>query len=231
MPARILVIEDDRDIWHSLELLLRRSGHSPRWAGDGNEGLAQFEAFEPELVVLDIGLPGLDGWTVLERIRHQSQVPVLLLTARGLESEKVRGLQGGADDYLTKPFSIDELMARVASLLRRARPAEATSPVFDDGRLRVDFREHSVLLDGAGVQLTPSEFRLLTALLRHAGQVLSNHQLLEMAWHDPSGIGPGKVKLTILSLRRKLGWTDLKASPIESVRGFGYRYRRADPEV
>jgi DNA-binding response OmpR family regulator len=229
MAARILVVEDDADIWRSLQILLQRAGHTLRWAADGNDGLTQFEDYRPDLVVLDIGLPGLDGWSVLERIRHQSQVPVLLLTARGLEAEKVRGLLGGADDYLTKPFSIDELVARVAALLRRARPATGTSPVFEDGRLRVDFREHTVRLDESDIVLTPSEFRLLAALLRHAGQVLSANQLLEEAWHDPSGIGPGRVKFTVLSLRRKLGWTDLPDCPIETVRGFGYRYRRAAP--
>ncbi len=226
--ARILVVEDDNDIWRSLQILLERSGYELRWAADGQDGLNQFKEYLPDLVVLDVGLPYLDGWAVLERIRHQSDVPVLLLTARGLESDKVRGLLGGADDYLTKPFSNDELVARVAALFRRVRPVAAITSVWHDGRLRVDFDDHRVQVGATEVSLTPSEFRLLAALIRHAGQVLSNAQLLEQAWHDPSGIGPGRVKFTILSLRRKLGWTELADCPIETVRGFGYRYRSTE---
>jgi DNA-binding response OmpR family regulator len=226
--ARVLVVEDDQDIWRSLQILLERSGYRLRWAADGMSGLSQFGDYDPDLVVLDVGLPGLDGWSVLERIRHRSDVPVLVLTARGLESDKVRGLLSGADDYLTKPFSNDELVARVGALLRRARTTTPTTPEFVDARLRIDFGDNRVHLGETEVALTPSEFRLLAALVRHSGQVLTNAQLLEQAWHDPSGIGPGRVKFTVLSLRRKLGWTDLDGCPIETVRGFGYRYRPAD---
>lgn len=226
--ARVLVVEDDTDIWRSLQILLERAGYQLRWAADGQEGLNQFKEYAPDLVVLDVGLPRLDGWAVLERIRHQSEVPVLLLTARGLESDKVRGLLGGADDYLTKPFSNDELVARVAALLRRVRPSTASASVWRDNRLSIDFDDHQVKVGTTEVLLTPSEFRLLATLVRHSGQVMTNAQLLEQAWHDPSGIGPGRVKFTILSLRRKLGWTALEECPIETVRGFGYRYRPAE---
>lgn len=228
-PARVLVVEDDPDIWRSLEVLLRRAGYAPLWAADGPEGLRRFGSDRPDLVVLDVSLPGMDGWAILERVRHVSNVPVMLLTARGLETDKVRGLLGGADDYLTKPFSNDELMARVAALLRRS-PQDAgvtSSDFYDDGRVRVDFANHGVEADGQRVDLTPTEFRLLAALVRHAGQILSPGQLLELGWSDPSGSGPGRVKFTVLSLRRKMSWSDLKTCPIESVRGFGYRYRHA----
>jgi len=228
-PARVLVIEDDADIWCSLEVLFRREGYVPLWAADGAEGLRRFGVDQPDLVVLDVSLPGVDGWTVLERLRHASRVPVMLLTARGLEADKVRGFQSGADDYLTKPFGNDELVARVAALLRRSPPlpGDAKVDVFDDGRVRVDFANHVVEADGRPVDLTPTEFRLLVALVRHAGEVLSPVQLLELGWRDASGSGLGRVKFTVLSLRRKMGWSDARRCPVENVRGAGYRYRHA----
>jgi DNA-binding response OmpR family regulator len=223
--ARVLVIEDDEDIWSALEILLRRASYQPFRAADGVEGIQVFEKQRPDLVILDIGLPQLDGWSVLERIRHVSDAPVMVLTARGLESDKVRGLLGGADDYLTKPFSNGELVARVGALLRRMPVVNGQPSVFDDGRVRVDFTDHRVRSGAEEVALTPSEFRLLATLVRHAGQVLSLSQLLEQAWHDPTHTGPGRVKFAVLSLRKKLGWTELTENPIETVRGFGYRYR------
>ena len=164
-----------------------------------------FHTARPDLVVLDIGLPTLDGWQVLERIRDLSDVPVLILTAHGNEADKVRGLHGGADDYLTKPFGNQELAARVEALLRRPRTAEPPAEVFDDGSLLVRLDTREVSVNGAAVALTPTEFRLLAALVRHPGRTLSPDQLLELAWNDPLGIGPERVKFGIMRLRRKLG--------------------------
>jgi DNA-binding response OmpR family regulator len=221
------VVEDDPDIAMALRLLLTRAGHEVAHAKDGRTGLKDAYTGRPELVILDIGLPGLDGWQVLERLRDVSDVPVLLLTAHGQESDKVRGLRGGADDYLTKPFTNAELVARVEALLRRsAGPASWADEVYDDGVLRIDPAARRTFVAGEEVRLTPTEFRLLNVLVRHAGAVLSPNQLLAQAWDDPTGIGPERVKFAVLRLRRKLGWTDPDASPIESVRGFGYRYRR-----
>jgi DNA-binding response OmpR family regulator len=223
----LLVVEDDPDIAMALRLLLTRAGHEVAHAKDGRTGLKDAYTGRPELVILDIGLPGLDGWQVLERLRDVSDVPVLLLTAHGQESDKVRGLRGGADDYLTKPFTNAELVARVEALLRRsAGPASWADEVYDDGVLRIDPAARRTFVAGEEVRLTPTEFRLLNVLVRHAGAVLSPNQLLAQAWDDPTGIGPERVKFAVLRLRRKLGWTDPDASPIESVRGFGYRYRR-----
>ncbi len=221
----VLVVEDDPDIWRSLQIILGRAGYRLGWAVDGAEGLKAFNDQRPDLVVVDIGLPKVDGWVVLERIRQMSSVPVLLLTARGLESDKVRGLLGGADDYLTKPYSNDELVARLGRLLRRCRPGPEAPRLYDDGRLRIDFLEHSVEVEGRSVELTPTEFRLLAVLVRHADTVLSVPRLLELGWSDISGAGRGRVKFSVLSLRRKLGWGDVITSPVETVRGFGYRYR------
>jgi DNA-binding response OmpR family regulator len=221
------VVEDDPDIALALRLLLTRAGHQVAHAKDGRAGLRDAYSERPELVILDIGLPGMDGWQVLERLRDVSDVPVLLLTAHGQESDKVRGLRGGADDYLTKPFTNAELVARVEALLRRsAGTASWADDVYDDGVLRIDPAARRTYVDGAEVRLTPTEFRLLNVLVRHVGAVLSPNQLLAQAWDDPTGIGPERVKFAVLRLRRKLGWTDPDASPIESVRGFGYRYRR-----
>ncbi len=227
MSDRILVIEDDADIALGVRTVLDRSGFEVTTAADGREGLRIFHSGRPDIVILDVGLPEMDGWTVLARIRELSEVPVLMLTSHNQESDKVRGLRGGADDYLTKPFGAAEFVARVQALLRRQHAAEPPPEVFDDGRVQVNFVNHTVLVAGAPVELTPTEFRLLTALVRHRGQVLSPVKLLELAWSDPFGIGPDRVKYSVMRLRRKLGPAAGDDSVIEAVRGFGYRYRPA----
>ncbi len=225
MKGRVLVIEDDQDISLGIRTVLSRSGFEVASSGDGKQGLRAFHAARPDLVVLDIGLPSLDGWGVLERIRDMSDVPVLILTAHGSESDKVRGLNSGADDYLTKPFGNRELAARVEALLRRPRTEQAQAEVYDDGNLLVRLGAREVSVGGAQVTLTPTEFRLLAALIRHPGQTLTPDQLLELAWNDPLGVGPERVKFGVMRLRRKLGQgTGEPGASIESVRGFGYRY-------
>lgn len=225
--TRVLVVEDDHDIMLALSVLLRGAGYEIDEAEDGRSAMRAFHAGRPDLVVLDVGLPELDGWQVLERIRDQSDTPVLMLSAHGREGDKVRGLRGGADDYLTKPFSNVELVARVQALLRRATTASEPTSVYDDGLLRMDPQTREVALDGVRAELTSTEFRLLFALVRHAGQILTQPQLLAQAWDDPSGIAPERVKYAVLRLRRKLGWDD--EGPVVSVRGLGYRYRAPSP--
>jgi DNA-binding response OmpR family regulator len=228
--SRLLVVEDDPDITTALRLLFGSAGYEVVHAGDGRAGLREAYAAHPDLVVLDVGLPEMDGWAVLERLRDISDVPVLVLTAHGKETDKVRGLRSGADDYLTKPFANAELLARVEALLRRASDNTSWSnQLYDDGVLHLDPTQRRVYVNSKEVRLTPTEFRLLNALVRHAGAVLSANQLLTQAWDDPTGIGQERVKFAVLRLRRKLGWTDPDSSPIESVRGFGYRYRRPGP--
>jgi DNA-binding response OmpR family regulator len=223
---RVLVIEDDVDIALGVQTVLGRNGFEVTTAAEGREGLRVFHSKRPDIVVLDVGLPEMDGWTVLERIRELSEVPVLMLTAHGEESDKVRGLRAGADDYLTKPFGNAEFIARLQALLRRAAGAEEkAAEIYDDGTVRVDFAAHEVLVCGHPVELTATEFRLLAALIRHRGQVLSPVKLLELVWSDPFGVGPDRVKYSVMRLRRKLGTTPGGGSPIEAVRGFGYRYR------
>lgn len=225
MSDLVLLIEDDADIALGVRTVLNRNGYEVRAAVEGRDGLRLFHSERPDIVILDVGLPEMDGWTVLERIRELSEVPVLMLTSHGRESDKVRGLRSGADDYLTKPFGTAEFVARVQALLRRQRAADPPSEVFDDGSVRINFATHAVFVDGEPVELTPTEFRLLTTLVRHRGQVLSPVKLLELAWSDPLGIGPDRVKYTVMRLRRKLGAETGGDSAIEAVRGFGYRYK------
>ena len=228
--GRVLVIEDDRDIALGIRTVLTRSGYDVANSADGKQGLRVFHTARPDLVVLDVGLPTLDGWQVLERIRDLSDVPVLMLTAHGNEADKVRGLHAGADDYLTKPFGNQELAARVEALLRRPRAGTPPPEVYDDGRLLVRLDSREVSVNGTPVTLTPIEFRLLAALVRNPGRTLTPDQLLELAWNDPLGIGPERVKFAVMRLRRKLGQHDgpgsarSARSAIEAVRGFGYRY-------
>ncbi len=225
--AQVLVIEDDSGVQQLIDTVLRRQGFNVLLAATGRAGLRQVHEHRPGVVVLDVGLPDLDGWQVLERIRDISEVPVLMLTGYAEEPDKVRGLRAGADDYLTKPFGLDEFTARLEALLRRGTWAgsEATD-TFADGDLLVDFGRRTVTLGGELVAVTPIEFKLLAALVRHPGQVFSAEQLLRLAWDDGSGIGADRVKFSVHRLRRKLGWEELERSPIEAVRGFGYQYRR-----
>ena len=226
--SRVLVIDDDEDIRRLVKTLLERSGSTVQLAADGREGLREFHAFRPDLVVLDVSMPELDGWNVLERIRDMSDVPVLMLTARGDELERVRGLQAGADDYVVKPFGKQELVARVTALLRRAtrgaaREQEADS--YADAYLTIDWAQARVTVGEREVQLTPLEFRLLSTFVRHPRQVLSREQLLELVWGDAYGVGGDQVKLYVGYLRRKLDAESPDSVPIETVRGFGYRYK------
>jgi DNA-binding response OmpR family regulator len=227
MKARVLVVEDDKDISLGIRTVLSRNGFDVMSSADGKDGLRVFHDSRPDLVVLDIGLPTLDGWAVLERIRDLSDVPVLILTAHGNESDKVRGLHNGADDYLTKPFSNRELAARLEALLRRPRSGQPQAEVYDDGILQVNLGAREVSVGGEPIALTPTEFRLLAALIRHPGQTLTPDQLLKLAWNDPLGIGPDRVKFGIMRLRRKLDRDSAGSglgSSIQAVRGFGYRY-------
>jgi DNA-binding response OmpR family regulator len=225
--SRVLVIDDDELTRSVLRELLERAGHDVREAPDGRLGLRDLYSANPDLVILDVEMPELDGWMTLERIRELSDVPVLMLTAHEAELERVRGLRDGADDYVVKPFGRQELVARVQALLRRAGPREQQQNTYADGRLSIDFAGHVVLYEEKPVALTPLEFKLLTVFVRHPNQVLSRDQLLELVWGDPFGVSPEQVKLYVGYLRRKLDPATPDSTPIETVRGFGYRYRRA----
>jgi DNA-binding response OmpR family regulator len=172
-----------------------------------------------------VSMPELDGWQTLERIRDVSDVPVVMLTARAAELEKVRGLKAGADDYVTKPFGRQELLARVEAHLRRVGDRGDQPGTYADGLLTIDFAQREVTVNGSQVTLTPLEFKLLATFVRHPNQVLSHEQLLELVWGDPLTGSRSRTKLYVGYLRKKLAAAHDGESPIETVRGFGYRYR------
>jgi DNA-binding response OmpR family regulator len=223
--ASILVVDDEPDVREMLNLLLERAGHTVILASDGHQAIELTEEKRPDVVLLDVSMPLVDGWQTLERIRAFSTVPVLMLTARGTEMDKVRGLKGGADDYVTKPFGRQELLARIEALRRRVSTDEEPETVYQDARLRVDFVQAQVTQDGQAISLTPLEFKLLAAFVRNPGELLSQARLLELVWHTNIG-SRDQVKLYVGYLRRKMGWVE--GTPIETVRGFGYRYHPAD---
>lgn len=226
--GNILVVDDDESIREMVGVMLERAGYSVVLARDGQDGLKRLFAERPSLVVLDVNMPQLDGFQTLERIRDMTDVPVLMLTAHAMESEKVRALKGGADDYVTKPFGKQELVARVEALLRRSKKSGVSDSegesAYSDGLLSVDFAQRRVMVAELDAKLTPLEFRLLAVLVRHRNQVLSRDQLLELVWGNGDGSSRDEVKVYIGYLRRKLEKVGLPAEVIETVRGFGYRY-------
>ncbi|HEY7563062.1 MAG TPA: response regulator transcription factor [Gaiellaceae bacterium] len=223
--GHVLVVDDDADIRGLLRELLERQGYQVTEAANGREGLRALYASPPDVVLLDVSMPELDGWETLERIRDVSEVPVAMLTARAAELEKVRGLKAGADDYITKPFGRQEVLARIEAMLRRGGDRGPSQDTYADELLTVDFAQRRVEVRGSDVQLTPLEFRLLAAFVRHPGQLLSHDQLLDLVWGDSFASSRDQVKLYVGYLRRKLKAADESAEPIETVRGFGYRYR------
>ncbi len=229
MTAQILCIEDDPDITLAIGLVLGGAGLEVSTAADGREGLRKFHNGRPDAILLDVGLPALDGWELLARIRAASDVPVLMLTAQSKLSDKVRGLHEGADDYLAKPFRNAELLARVRALLRRRRSGRPDREIFDDGCLELSFVSKEVRVDDRPVELTPGETRLLAALVRHAGQSMTTDELREQAWGDPRSTerpasGAAQLASAVEQLSRKLGEACAAGSPIEAIPGSGYRY-------
>jgi len=221
---RILVVDDDADIRGLVRELLERRGIAVTEAADGKQALQEMYAGRPDLVLLDVSMPGLDGWTTLERIRELSDVPVVMLTARSEELEKTRGLRAGADDYVTKPFGRQELLARIEGLLRRAGSREAAEETYSDAFVSIDFAQRAITAGDRPVDLTPLEFKLLTTFVRHPNEVLPHEQLLELLWGDLDASWE-QVKLYVGYLRRKLSPDAPERTPIETRRGFGYAYR------
>jgi len=219
----VLIVEDEPDVRRLLVRLLERNGYEAVEARDGIEGVRAVFDRRPDAVVLDVNMPRLDGWQTLDRVREVSDVPVLMLTAQGDELNKVRGLRRGADDYVTKPFGRQELLARIEALLRRAGAGGGhAAEQYEDGVLSVDLQQRVARVRGAHLRLTPLEFKLLAAFVRHPGQVLSREQIIEQVWSEPY-IAADQVKLLVGRLRRKLA-DHVAGDPIETVRGFGYRF-------
>jgi DNA-binding response OmpR family regulator len=217
----VLVVEDEASIASFVSLYLKNAGYAVRTAATGSEALAQVAAQEPSLIVLDLMLPDIDGIEVCRRIRKASDVPILMLTARDEDVDKIIGLEVGADDYLTKPFNPRELVARVKSILRRSVPErrELQTRQMTHGKLEIDAGRREVKVDGEEVQLAPKEFDLLWELLDHRGVVLTRDQLLERVWGYTFAGDTRTVDVHVRQLRRKLG----DASPIVTVWGVGYK--------
>jgi DNA-binding response OmpR family regulator len=217
----ILVVEDEQSIASFVSLYLKNAGYDVRTAATGSEALAQAAANDVSLILLDLMLPDIDGIDVCRRIRQRSEVPILMLTARDEDVDKIIGLEVGADDYLTKPFNPRELVARVKSILRRAAPErrELESAQLRHGDLLIDAGRREVRVGEEEIQLAPKEFDLLWELLDHRGLVLTRDQLLERVWGYTFAGDTRTVDVHVRQLRRKLG----DASPIVTVWGVGYK--------
>jgi len=217
----VLVVEDEASIASFVSLYLKNAGYEVRTASNGTEALASAQSDHPSLIVLDLMLPDIDGIEICRRIRQKSDVPILMLTARDEDVDKIIGLEVGADDYLTKPFNPRELVARVKSILRRSVPErrEAQTKQIKHGDLEIDVGRREVLVSGTEVQLAPKEFDLLWELLDHRGLVLTRDQLLERVWGYTFAGDTRTVDVHVRQLRRKLG----EASPIVTVWGVGYK--------
>jgi DNA-binding response OmpR family regulator len=222
----VLVIDDSETVRAAVTDRLQRGGYNVACAQDGREGLQRLYDVDPDLVLLDVVMPELDGWRTLELIRDVSNVPVIMLTSRDTELERVRGLRGGADDYVGKPFSPAELSARIEAVLRRTAEKAPAKERYDDGTVRIDFPTRSVTVRGQRIPLTPLEFRLLSVLTEHAGNVLSRDQLIDLVWGRSSGSSGDPVKIYVGYLRKKVEEEPASPRLIETVRGFGYRYVR-----
>lgn len=227
--TRILVVDDETTVRQTVVAYLEREGYTVYAAADGVSALEAFRAHGPDLIVLDIMLPGLDGLEVLRQVRQTSDVYVLLLTARADETDKIVGLTVGADDYLTKPFSPRELVARIKAILRRGRGAVPADHTLAVGSLRIDPDSRQVWKAGQPVELTTTEFDILHALARHVGRVLSREQLIEQVWgYDYYG-DERVVDVHIGRLRKKLDDDAGKPETIVTVRGVGYRLEAGAP--
>jgi len=225
--ARILLVDDEQSIQTLLSYPLRKDGYHVTSALDGSEALRRFEEGRFDLVILDLMLPQLNGVEVCRQLRSRSQVPIIMLTAKGSETDKVAGLEVGADDYITKPFSMREFRSRVKAALRRSRMAADTQDdgAIETGDLSIDFDRRMVTLGGEEVKVTYVEFEILGALARSPGRVLTRETLLEHVWGDSEYRDPRTVDVHIRHLREKLEKDPKEPDYLFTVRGVGYRFR------
>jgi two-component system KDP operon response regulator KdpE len=222
---KILLIEDELEIRRFLRASLANHGYRLLESETGQGGLNLVADEHPDLVLLDLGLPDTDGLTVIRKLRGWSQVPIIILSARGQEADKVKALDAGADDYLTKPFSVVELQARMRVALRHATQDqnEAGEPIFTLGRLRVDLERRQVFVGEKGVHLTPIEYRILTTLIKHAGKVVTHRQLLKEVWGPDSVFERHYLRVYMTHLRRKIELDPAQPEFVLTDPGIGYR--------
>ena len=226
--ARLLIIDDDRSLVELLSDYLTRAGHEVAGAHDGQRGLAAAAETRPELVILDVTMPGLDGWQTLARLRASDSVPVIMLTARGDEAEVLRGFAAGADDYVTKPFSFAQLAARITAVVDRTSSGRHPSEVLHGADLEVDTIRHRVLRAGQPVDLTPTEFSILVTLMRQAGRVLSARQIVTEVWGSEYMEETGYIRRYVWHLRQKLEIDPRQPRYVLNERGVGYLFPAAD---
>ena len=224
MADTILIVEDEPDFAALVELWMGRAGYRTVVAATGTDALRRFYDDHPDLVILDVSLPALDGWQIIERIREFSRIPILMVTARSSEADKILGLKLGADDYITKPLSFPELTARVEAALRRASTANPDRPHRLQHRdLVVDLDDHRARLAGEEIRLTPTEFRLLSYLVEHAGQLVTHRQVLGAVWGAGYDVDVHLLRMTIRNLRLKLDAAAPGEAYIATEYGLGYR--------
>jgi DNA-binding response OmpR family regulator len=227
VTSKVLVVDDEDHIVELARIYLTHERYEVEGVGDGSQALARFGQIKPDLVVLDIMLPGADGLEICKEIRKQSQVPIIMLTARDEVTDKVVGLEVGADDYLTKPFHPQELVARAKALLRRARIEPDAPKLIRAGKLEVDLERHEVRHGQTKVQLRPKEFDLLALLSRHPGRVFQRSELLDLVWgYDFPGY-TRTVDVHVQQLREKLAAAGVTDPSIQTVWGVGYRLELA----
>jgi DNA-binding response OmpR family regulator len=229
MAAKILLIEDEERLAGYMQLWLEQVGFSCSWVSTGVDGIRQAEEWNPDLVILDIALPKMDGWEVCRRLRQRSKVPIIMVTARGEEVDRVRGLKMGADDYVVKPFSLPELVARVEAVLRRtALSSVEENRIFHKDRVDVDLDNHKVWVDSSEVKLTPTEFRLLAYLVQHQGRLLTHREILQAVWGPEYGDDIDSLRMFIRALRQKIeipsDSEDATPHYITTEYGVGYRF-------
>jgi two-component system KDP operon response regulator KdpE len=222
----ILVIEDEPEIRKFLKAVFASHDYKAEFAENAKEGLKRITAHPPELVILDLGLPDMDGLEVIKTVREWSAVPIIVLSARGQEKDKVSALELGADDYLTKPFGIPELLARLKVALRHARQqAGSSEAVFVAGDISVDLDKRQVMLKGEEIHLTPTEYKLLCVLVKHAGKVVTQHQLLKEVWGKNSTENSHYLRIYAQHLRTKLHDDPMRPRYIVTEPGVGYRLK------
>jgi two-component system KDP operon response regulator KdpE len=221
---RVLVVDDDSGLTRALAINLRARGYIVDIAPDGSSGLAAAAAHPPDLVILDLGLPDIDGVEVVRGLRGWLSTPILVLSARLAQAQKVAALDAGADDYITKPFGMDELLARVRAALRRATPTESGSPVVQTAAFTVDLRAHRVTTPSGEVRLTPTEWHLLEILVRHPGQLVTHRHLLAEVWGPKYSTETNYLRVYMSQLRRKLEHDPTQPQHLITDPGSGYRF-------
>jgi two-component system KDP operon response regulator KdpE len=228
MSGRVLVVDDERQILRALNAGLRANGYDVETATDGESALAAAAIHPPNVLVLDLEMPGMDGIDVIRQLREWSSIPIIVLSAHAEERDKVQALDAGADDYLTKPFGMEELLARIRAALRRSASGDQAVPMLDFGRLKLDLTARVVTVDGAEVHLTPTEYDLLRVLATNAGKIMTHQMLLTRVWGPASEDSTNYLRVYINQLRRKIESEPSRPRYIVTDPGVGYRFRPSD---